>query len=359
MTNRTKIIAVGINNYHRLKKLSGPIKDVEKFENLLCKDQSTALFSPASFTKLIDITIERLRTEITEYAVSRTAQNDILIFYFSGHATCIGNHDLGLCLIDSTFHLEYKKAISLSVLRFSDIIETISAVNVDPIIIIDACYSGQAGEKIEIVNSELKRTIQADTGSNYALLCSSRNTDQSIDTYNGGFFSNILFEIAKQGLDQADKIHNEELSLKDLYQKLRNKIETDSFDTIPQLFIGDTLPQVGFVKNTKFKPIETLFHKSFIDILKKFWNDGSPKELSTKELQPLGSTIHTTYSKLSYEPAWGLLIKPKRGKARLTDKGIQFIRGEISIPYSISKDIHSNKYFPTNQTKKVRFDDFK
>lgn len=205
MIKRTTVIAVGINNYQFLKKLNGPLKDVDCLEKLLCLNTDTALFTE-SFIKLTDITVEELRKEITKYAVNRTASNDILIFYFSGHATLIGNKDLGLCLKDSQYHQEYNASIPLSVVRFSDLVETLASVKVDP------------------------------------------------------------------------------------------------------------------------------------------------KELTVEELQPLGSTIHTTYSKLSYKPAWGLLEKLGRGKAKLTEKGIKFINGEISIPYSISKDINTDDYIPTENT---------
>ncbi len=106
---------------------------------------------------------------------------NILILYFSGHGALVGNHDLGLCFRDTRLHPEHSSAPSLSVVKFKDIIETLSLVQVDPVIIIDACFSGQAGVTIENVYNQMKRDIQAETGSNYALFCSSGKTEASYD----------------------------------------------------------------------------------------------------------------------------------------------------------------------------------
>lgn len=357
LNNRITVMAVGVNNYDYLTKLNGSIKDVENLEKLLCHDQ-TAVLEEDSFIKLLDIDIEELRRRITDYALDRTAPHDILIFYFSGHGIPIGNRDLGFCLKNSNMHSEFSTAIPLNVIRFSDLVETLSAVNVDPIIIIDACYSSQAGEKIELILSELKREIQAETGSNYALLCSSKKHETSTDTISGGLFSSILFEVAQDGMNDSVCLRKEELTLKDLYSKIREKIEANCFDISPQLYVGDTLPDFGFVKNIKFKPLNTVFNSGFKDALNAFWNNGHPKELSTVDLQPLGSTVHTTYSKLSYSPGWELLEKTSRGKAKLTDKGKKFIRGEITIPYSITKNPETDAWHKTQGTKNIKYDDY-
>jgi hypothetical protein len=266
---------------------------------------------------------------------------------------------MGLCTIDTQIHPTFEIPIPLNLIRFRDIVESLAAVHVDPVIIIDACFSAQAGRMIQIVYSELKRIIQADTGSTYALLCSSAKNEGTPDQPSGGPFSEILINVARKGL--GDKhLRNAELSLNDIFPSLKKKVER-SIDTGVELFIGETLPNFGFVRNGLFKPrTESLgSHKETLHIL---WNKGSPKVFSIDELQQFGSTIHTTYSKLSYQPVWGLIEKiggNKRSKeCKLTERGCAFMKGEIDLPYTIQKCSNNEEYWTqAPNAKMVKFKD--
>ena len=356
--DRVTIIAVGVVDYKHMQPLKGPIKDVEKLRNMLTENSDTAPYKKERFIELIDPDSAQLRKAIIDYAMGRSAKNDILLFYFSGHGLPIGNFDLGFCTTDTQVHPTFKIPIPLNLVRFRDIVETLAAVQVDPVFIIDACFSGQAGEMINIVYSELKRTIQADTGSSYALLCSSAKNEETPDHYSGGQFSELLISVAKKGIGAA-QMRKSELSLNDLYPKLKEEVER-TIEIGTKLFIGDTLPDFGFVRNTQYKPrTESLGpHKNTLLTL---WNNGSPKVFSINELQKKGSTIHTTYSKLDYKPGWGLLDKVgsnKRGKQiQLNPLGCAFMRNEIELPYNIQKCPNSEEWKAAPRTRMVKFKD--
>jgi Ni,Fe-hydrogenase maturation factor len=247
-SDRASVIAVGVENYRYMQNLSGPSKDLEKMKNLLSTNVETALYPGNRFTQLIDPDSNRLRKIIVDYAMARSAPNDILVFYFSGHGVLIGNDDLGLCTVETQMHPEFKAAFPLNLVRFSDIVETLSAVKVDPVIIIDACFSGQAGSMIAYIYNQLKRSIQAETASTYALLCSSRKIETTPDHQEGGPFSSVLVNVAKKGKDSKNFKRKEELSLIDLHNDIRTEIESLVVDIVPQLFIGDTLPDFGFIR---------------------------------------------------------------------------------------------------------------
>ena len=67
--------------------------------------------------------------------------------------------------------------------------------------------------------------------------------------------------------------------------------------------------------------------------------------MSAADLQKVGSTEHTTYSKLSYSPAWGLLAKAGRGKGSwLSQRGIEFMTNKIQIPEKIEQDPATKKW---------------
>jgi hypothetical protein len=305
---------------------------------------------------LIDSTSDDFRSTLIDYAINRTAPNDILILYFSGHGALIGNSDFGFCTKDTCFHLEYNLIPPLSLVRFSDIVETLAYVKVDPVIIIDACFSGQVGKKMDLILSQMKRIIQAETGSTYALLCSSQKIEESITMSTGGTFSRIFNAIAANGLGDVHKRKNI-LSLEDMYKSIRNKFESEYIDFKPQLFIGKTLPEFGLVKNVKYSPLEMKFSKGFAKILLEFWNNGNPRELTTEQLQPIGSTVHTTYSKLQHYP-WALIMKPARGVGRLTKRGIDFIQNKIAIPYSIYKNDNNDEWEATPGTRMISFNEY-
>lgn len=336
-TNRASVIAVGVEKYKHMPELSGSLKDVEKIKKLLSDDPETALYQGNRFTKLINPESDLLRKTIVEYAMARSAPNDILVFYFSGHGVIIGNNDLGICTVDTHIHPEFQIPIPLNLIRFSDIIETLIAVNVDPVIIIDACFSGQGGEKIGQLFNELRRKIQSEAASTYALLCSSRKIEATPDHQEGGPFSSALVNIANKGKDGTNYKRKKELTLKDLHLNIREEIENLGLDIGPQLFIGDTLPDFGFVKNNKFKALMTSIVKGQVKVLDALWNNGDPKILSVKDFQKKGSTEHTTYNKLSYKPAWGLLEDVDKKRRKLSERGKLFMKGALKIPKSIIK----------------------
>jgi len=84
LISRTSIIAVGVSNYlYPLKYLSGTLPDIRRLENLLVKNKNTALFSESQFSKLENPSSNNIKNKINEFVIGRSAEQDILIFYFS------------------------------------------------------------------------------------------------------------------------------------------------------------------------------------------------------------------------------------------------------------------------------------
>ena len=355
--DRVRLIAVGIENYRHLGRLPGPASDVQRIKRLLSDDEDTAVMSPDRATYLYDIDSATLRKTLTDFALGRSAENDILVLYFSGHATRIGNSDLGLCTIDSIVHPAVGTIPPLSLVRFTDIVETLAAVSVDPVIIIDACYSGTAGRSIQIVYEELKRQIQAATGSNYALLCSSRSDEASDTLFSGGVFSEVLFSTAKAGSTLEDHRRSPWLGLQDLYPAIRRELELRD-SSKPQMFIGATLPRFPFVRNVRYEPRTERFHPSHKRTLQVLWNRGSPIEIETSRLIGYGSTTYTTNKKLGYSPAWALL-KEEGTRVLLTKRGIDFIEGRIEIPLIIIKNELTGEWNAAPDSKFAAFDEIR
>jgi len=78
---------------------------------------------------------------------------------------------------------------------------------------------------------------------------------------------------------------------------------------------------------------------SYFNILLALWNDGSPLALSPKEILEKTSSVgaYGNHSKLSFSP-WDLVIDDENGKRKLTQRGIQFVNGQLDLPKTINEN---------------------
>src|SRR3990172_8819933 len=144
LTTRVTILAIGVSNYDDpyLASLHGPEHDVQNLKQLLAENPKTALFESNQFVEVLNPDSGELRQFLNEYLMGRSAEGDILIFYFSGHGVSIGRDDFGFCTTDTIIHPTSHVVLPLSVIKFSEILSSINLANVIPVFIIDACYSG-------------------------------------------------------------------------------------------------------------------------------------------------------------------------------------------------------------------------
>src|SRR3990172_5331954 len=171
VTARVSIMAVAVSRYDsaNLPELPGPQVDVERLRELLVENPATALYKPGQFIELSNPTIQQFRETLMTYSTSRTASGDILIFYYSGHGVPVGSDDFGFCASYTRFHPISETVEPLSIIKYSDLLRTISNANVIPIVIIDACYSGNASKTltippIDVIDAMQKRTVTQAAG---------------------------------------------------------------------------------------------------------------------------------------------------------------------------------------------------
>lgn len=351
--DRTTVVAIGTSRYEHLPRLSGPRHDLDRVKKLFCTGRKTSIVSKDRFVTLEDSSSAEIRQWFSDYALSRTAPNDVLIVYFSGHGAVLPDGDFAFCTKETQFHFEYHTAVPTNLVRFSDLVQSLAAVHVDPVFIIDACFSGEAGAKIDDHTQRMQRTIQAETGSSYALLVSSTRFEVSVDSENGGVFSQLLADVAETGRSGDESRRRKPyLSLSDVFPELREKAASLG-EHVPQLFLGDTLTPVAIFKNKNYAPLTTTLSNGQLLVLRTLWNDGKPRSLSTADLQKMGSTAHTTYMKLSYAPAWKLIEKADSRTRRLSERGVQFMQGKVQIPRTIQKDPVSGLWIALPSAEKV------
>jgi hypothetical protein len=363
LSSRVTIMAIGINKYKDpyLRNLKGPYKDIDRLRNTLTKNRKTAIYNPKQFIELRDPDAQEFRERINRFVLDRSADGDILILYFSGHGVAIGRDDFGFCTTDTIVHPLSKIALPLSVVKFSEILQSLNTASVIPIIIIDACYSGVAGKSLEIPPIEAISTIhdQVHTvaASSYALLCSCSELEPSIDTLNGGVFSSQLVEILMEGVDKSDDASI--LTLHDVFDKLSEKVLSTSIDTIPRLYLGPTLPKIPLALNAKFKTKNLILSPVYISILEALWNKGKPQSLSPDNIRDIcGNGAYGNHNKLSLEP-WQLVETiPNTRMRKLTKRGEQFMQNKLKVPKKINKDPKSQKMIDAKKTEYVNYKDF-
>ncbi|MCD4674255.1 MAG: caspase family protein [Anaerolineaceae bacterium] len=223
-----------------------------------------------------------------------------------------------------------------------------------PVIIIDACYSGIAGKSLNIpiieAISSMQEQLHNYSASSFAILCSCAENQVSHESFEGGLFSNLLFNIASEGIEAKDKPN---LSLFELSPLLSERMLGASADMTPRMYLGPTLPQFPLCKNIQYAPQTYTLSSHLVNVVKALWNDGNRKILTPKEIDRLcGKGAYGNHNKLSLLP-WDLVENvPNSTKQRkLTQRGISFMKGKISVPRSITQDPKTGEWYPTEGTE--------
>jgi len=357
--SRVNIIAVGVERYLSLRPLSGPSSDLENIRRVLVSSPETALFSESQFVGIMNPTSDALRAQIGTYILGRSAPGDILIFYFSGHGMPVGSSDFGFCTVDTMIHPGANAVLPLTVVKFSDLMETLLTMGVIPIIIIDACYSGTVGsavissnEAINMIHSE----VQTSFASNYALFCSCSPIQSSLDSPQGGIFSRILFEVLGNGVSSLQR-GTDIVSIKDIYRPVMELIERNAFEATPRLYLGETFSDFPIARNVLYSPQTYSFVGHLKRIVEELWHNGNDRELSPREILDLcGSGAYGNHQKLSLNPWMLVENSPGSKKRRLTERGRLFVQGKLQIPKTIEKDPNSDAWRPTSNSVMVSID---
>ena len=362
--SRVTIISVGCWEYQYLHPLTGPAQDIQFLKEILITDESLALFSPTQYIELTNPTSESMRQVINEYVYTRTAENDILLFYFSGHGSPIGSNDFAFCTTDTKPVEGETYVLPMTAVKFTDILSTLWLKKVIPVFIIDACYSGAAGGSLSVAISQLvddlKGEVQRKYAGSYALLCSAPTDEEVLDNPDGqgGFFSHTIVQIAQEGIDNPDR-RSPTIYLEQVYPQLRHLAEQSAYTPYPMLFIGPTLPTFSIFKNIYFQPLEYRLQPHLVAVLRVLWNNGELQELRPGQIadQTGQKGSYGNHNKLSYSP-WNLAETVTGSRRRLNERGIEFMRGNLSVPRDIVFDHAANEYVEKPGSDTVTIQDF-
>jgi len=361
--NRVTILAVGVWRYANLRRLAGPERDLRNIRDIFLEDSDIAIFEERQYRELPNPTSGQLRDAINQYVFERSAENDILIFYFAGHGAAIGANDFAFCTVDTTRLPGESVILPMTAVSFSEILKTLWLKKVTPIFLIDACYSGAAGgaliATVDQLIDELKGEIQRRYASSYALLCSAPSNQEVLDnpSGDGGIFSASLVELAQSGINPRDK-RSPTITLRKLFPSLQTKVEQYSVGSIPFLLLGPTLPEFSIFKNAYFRPLEYRLQPHLMAVMRALWNEGNPVELRPGEIADATGLkgAYGNHRKLSFEP-WNL-VETVAKRRRLNDRGIAFMQGELQVPRDVILDVDRNVYIEKPGSDLVGIENF-
>ncbi|PKO03495.1 MAG: hypothetical protein CVU43_02410 [Chloroflexi bacterium HGW-Chloroflexi-5] len=336
------IIAFGCDHYDQLQQLSKVKEDLQRVKEVFCSS-SYSVFPEKRFIEVYDKTSFELRAEIQHYLFDRSADQDILILYFSGHGTAIGRDDFGFCMKDAVLHHEDNIILPTSVVKLSEIVGSLNIKNISLMLFVDSCYSGQISKQIKItfpeITVEMTKTLVAYTGSFFGLVSSCSSLEQIYDI---GVISKGLKDISEQGSEENILF----LPFGCLPEQLTERIDSHSKgDTRSRIFIPPgRISNLPLCKNVQYRePLEPVniysFTNPYLKLLLTLWNDGKPIELSPNEIleKTSSQSAYANHKKLSFSP-WDLVKNSRNGKRKLTQRGIDFITGNLVIPKFIKEN---------------------
>jgi len=357
--NHTSVIAVAVSEYATLRKLVGTRHDLKMIGEVFRNNNQVSLYQ-TRYVSLSNPTVNQFRKAILEYAMSRSARGDILVFYFSGHGTIMGTNEFAFCLKDTSFGVDESKILSLSTVNFREVVQTLSAVDVFPVFIIDACFSGVTAPQGTVsVTGQMHDFLRTYFAGSYALLASTSLDTQSFETAFGGFFTRALHSIALNGLENETGRHMPFLTPETLSSPLQEQLAKDGHP-LSRCYIGPDMPAVAIAKNSKFRPDTERFVPYMRRIVEYAWNNGKPLHVTNDELlEHVGRGAYANHSKLSLKP-WGLLEDGRDNSIRvLTERGLLFAKGELKIPELIIRDAVTWEWIPAPDSKMITIQELK
>lgn len=355
---RTTVLLIGGSTYLDLEDLNGPSVDMESMYSLFVDDHNVSLFESSQVIELENPTSYDFRMAITKYARGRSAGGDILILYFSGHGCILPNSTFGFCFRNTRINGLRNGILPISAASITPVIQTLSAVDVHPVFILDACFSGvTAPSGFGGATNTLDISLRNSHADSYALISSSSSQVFSIDAPSGGPFTQALYTIVLQGLSGKTGKRFPFITLNQLATPLQEEL-AKSGAPLSRCYVGQSLPLIPIAKNVKFSPRKESFTGYMKAIIELLWKNGNPQEVTVRDFNILISpAAYANHSKLSLPP-WDLVENAgSRKKRKLTPRGVQFAQGKLQIPRRIYVDHISGQWISDPSSKQIKITD--
>ena len=336
--SKTTVMLVGGSTYADLNDLNGTSADMEAMYKVFIEDQNLSLFKKKQIVELENPSTHDFLESITEYTRGRSAGGDILILYFSGHGCTLPDSTFGFCFKNTRVNHLRNGILPTSAVSITPVIQTLSAVDVIPVFILDACFSGiTAPNGADNATSSLEATLRNSHSESHAFIASSSSQSFSIDSPSGGPFTQSFYSIILEGLSGNLGKRYPFITLDQIEEPLQEELSKYGAP-LSRCYVGKSLPLLPIAKNVRFSPRKESFTGYMKSIIELLWNNGNPREVEIGDFNRIiGPAAYANHSKLSLPP-WDLLETVNRKKRKLTTKGIQFAQGKSKIPRRITVD---------------------
>jgi hypothetical protein len=361
------IFAFGCDQYDNLSNLHGVKNDIDRIKDVFCGDNDYALYEESDFIEVYNKNSAVLRTAINDYIISRSADGDVVLIYFGGHGTAIGQDNFGFCMKDAYRHPDEEIILPTSVVTINEIISALHIKSIFPIFLIDSCYSGAIAKQMNLQSSQMALAISKNLvgtfASDFGFLTVTDDVTPATDSENGGVLSTSLEDICRQGLGE-DYSKREFFTISELIGLLLRSLHENGDKRARAYSPSGQIADYAVMKNVQYSPPEIPENRySFTSIYKKIldalWNNGDEVELDASEiLEQTGSqSAYGNHNKLSYAP-WSLVEdSPDSRKRRLTDRGREFIQGKIKIPKVIIVRKDTQKCRALKNSERIKYSD--
>lgn len=355
--DRTTVMAVAVSQYREMRKLAGPSRDLVDIERMFTDLGTTGLYHRKQFLGLLDPSRRLLQEAIIKYASERSARGDILLFYYSGHGAVDGTGQFCFCPSDALISADGRSHLAMSLIPFRDVVDTLAVQDVHPVFLIDACFSNSASAVPQLTSGVMNNQLQSASAGAYGLLCSSHNATASIDTPQGGAFTQAMCAIAAAGMADENRRRLPFMMLNDMGMRLREKLTLEGYP-LSRLHIGPELPPVPLIRNTKYRPLRESFTPYLKRIVTYMSNNGQAREVTLADIDKhVGKGAYGNHSKLSLPP-WSLVENGDAVKSRrLTKRGVRFAGRKLRIPRVIFKDFVTDQWKAEPGSQQVSIDD--
>jgi hypothetical protein len=355
--SRTTVMAACVCAYDELRILEGPSFDLDLMENIFISNKDISIYDEKQFVPLENPTANDFREAILSYVHSLSARGDILLLYFSGHGAVLQNGGFAFCFSDTRCGYEGGGVYPLSIVSFQDVISTLASVDVHPIFIIDACFSGvTAPQGYSNVSSSMQTELEYLSNS-YGLLSAASSVSTAIDTSSGGVFTQVLSTLLCNGLSEEPLRQFPLLTLNHISSPLQDEL-TKLGQPLPRYQVGRLCPPIPLSRNLKFRPDAISFSPIMKRIVELLWNSADVMELTKANIgKKIGQGAYANHNKLSLPP-WALVEDGDAPKTRrLTSKGKSFASSEVKIPKKIIRDPLSGRWIPAPGSERVLISD--
>ncbi len=260
----TYVLVTGIGDFKdkNIIPLPGAIKDAQVFKDTLL---SLSIVDKENLLYYENPTLSELKKAIISWAKMAKSENDLLIFYYSGHGY---SKDGKTYLIPSD---AYSDVLSETALDFTGFLSKIKPLmkTKKVLIILDSCYSGSLIKDRPVKFKTYEKKTLKDLSDSVVFLLSSKEGEVSQEKREGGgWFTHYLIEGIR---GKANSNGDDLITIEELYEYVSENVE--------KVTNGMQHPIMFASSNMEDIPISYDFSMLEMKALKELKDRGAPEDV--------------------------------------------------------------------------------